>query len=122
MLAAALGAKPPRHAPLWLGRLFAGDGLAMMAESRGADSTKAKKELGWTLRYPTWREGFPAAYRERYASYPGNRDGVTALGLLTGLLDAGTFRSWDTAPARPRYRRRRIRRRAGQGPRGHRGR
>jgi nucleoside-diphosphate-sugar epimerase len=64
-LAAALGAKPPRHAPLWLGRLFAGDGLALMTESRGADSTKAKKELGWTLRYPTWREGFPAAYGER---------------------------------------------------------
>ena len=64
-LAAALGAKPPRHAPLWLGRLMAGEGLVIMTESRGAANAKARKELGWTLRYPTWREGFPAAYRER---------------------------------------------------------
>ena len=64
-LAAALGAKPPRRAPLWLGRLMAGEGLVIMTESRGAANTKARKELGWTLRYPTWREGFPAAYRER---------------------------------------------------------
>ena len=65
VLAAALGAKPPRHAPLWLGRLMAGDGLVIMTESRGAANTKARKELDWTLRYPTWRDGFPAAYRER---------------------------------------------------------
>ena len=64
-LAAALGAKPPRHAPLWLGRLLAGDGLVIMTESRGAANAKAKKELGWTPRYPTWRDGFPAAYARR---------------------------------------------------------
>jgi nucleoside-diphosphate-sugar epimerase len=61
-LAAALGAKPPRRAPLWLGRLLAGDGLVIMTESRGAANAKAKKELGWTPRYATWRDGFPAAY------------------------------------------------------------
>jgi len=61
-LAAALGAKAPRRAPLWLGRLLAGDGLVIMTESRGAANAKAKKELGWTPRYPTWRDGFPAAY------------------------------------------------------------
>jgi nucleoside-diphosphate-sugar epimerase len=65
VLAAALGAKPPRHAPLWLGRLMAGDGLVVMTESRGAANTKARKELGWTLRYPSWRDGFSATYRER---------------------------------------------------------
>jgi nucleoside-diphosphate-sugar epimerase len=65
VLAAALGAKPPRHAPVWLGRLMAGEGLVIMTESRGAANTKARKELDWTLRYPTWRDGFPAAYRER---------------------------------------------------------
>jgi len=64
VLADALGAKPPRHIPLWLARLAAGQGLAMMTQSRGASNTKAKKELGWTLRYPTWRQGFTAAYRQ----------------------------------------------------------
>ena len=34
----------------------------MMTEARGASNAKAKKELGWTLRYPCWREGFPASY------------------------------------------------------------
>jgi hypothetical protein len=31
-------------------------------EARGASNAKAKRELGWTLRYPSWREGFFAAY------------------------------------------------------------
>jgi 2-alkyl-3-oxoalkanoate reductase len=62
-LASALGAKPPRHAPLWLARLIAGKGMVMMAAgSRGASNAKAKRELGWTLRYPSWRQGFAAAY------------------------------------------------------------
>ncbi len=34
----------------------------MAAESRGVSNARAKRELGWTLRYPTWREGFAAAY------------------------------------------------------------
>jgi nucleoside-diphosphate-sugar epimerase len=62
LLAAALGAKPPRHLPGWLARLFMGEGLAMMTESRGASNAKAKREFGWTLRYPSWRQGFAAAY------------------------------------------------------------
>jgi 2-alkyl-3-oxoalkanoate reductase len=62
-LASALGAKPPRHAPVWLARLIAGKGMVMMAVgSRGASNAKAKQELGWTLRYPSWRQGFAAAY------------------------------------------------------------
>ena len=34
-------------------------------DDRGAGraNARAKRELGWTLRYPTWRQGFPAAYR-----------------------------------------------------------
>jgi nucleoside-diphosphate-sugar epimerase len=64
-LAAALGAKPPRHVPLWLARLVAGKGMVMMAVgSRGASNAKAKQELGWTLRYPSWRQGFPATYEQ----------------------------------------------------------
>jgi nucleoside-diphosphate-sugar epimerase len=61
--AEALGAKPPRHLPRWLARLFAGEAVVMMGtESRGASNAKAKSELGWTLRYPSWRQGFAAAY------------------------------------------------------------
>jgi nucleoside-diphosphate-sugar epimerase len=53
------GAKPPRHVPFWLGKLFAGDMLAtMMVEGRGASNAKAKRELDWQPLYPSWREGF----------------------------------------------------------------
>jgi 2-alkyl-3-oxoalkanoate reductase len=63
VLADALGAKPPRHVPRWLARLFAGEAAVMMGtESRGASNAKAKRELGWELRYPSWRQGFAAAY------------------------------------------------------------
>jgi 2-alkyl-3-oxoalkanoate reductase len=63
VLANVLGAKPPRRIPRWLARLFAGDALVMMGtESRGASNAKAKRELGWDLRYPSWRHGFVAAY------------------------------------------------------------
>jgi nucleoside-diphosphate-sugar epimerase len=64
VLAEAVGARPPRHIPVWLGRLILGEGLAMMAEARGASSARAKKELGWTLRYPSWRQGFPASFSQ----------------------------------------------------------
>jgi nucleoside-diphosphate-sugar epimerase len=64
VLAEALGAKPPRRLPLWLAQLVMGESLPMMTESRGACNAKAKKELGWTLRYPTWRQGFPAAFSQ----------------------------------------------------------
>jgi nucleoside-diphosphate-sugar epimerase len=64
-LAKALGAKPPRSVPLWLAGLVAGKGMVMMAVgSRGASNAKAKRELGWTLRYPSWRQGFTAAYAQ----------------------------------------------------------
>jgi nucleoside-diphosphate-sugar epimerase len=69
-LAAAIGAKPPRHVPAWLGRLAAGEaGVVLMTEVRGASNAKAKRELGWQQAYPTWREGFktlahPAARSE----------------------------------------------------------
>ena len=63
VLAEVLDAKPPRHVPRWIARLIAGEALVMMqTESRGASNAKAKQELGWTLRYPSWRQGFVAAY------------------------------------------------------------
>jgi nucleoside-diphosphate-sugar epimerase len=59
VLASALGAKPPRRVPRWLGRLAAGEiATLMMTEARGASNEKAKRELGWKLRYPSWRQGF----------------------------------------------------------------
>jgi nucleoside-diphosphate-sugar epimerase len=65
VLANALGAKPPRHVPVWLARLFAGEsGVMLGTEARGASNAKAKRELGWTLRYPTWRQGFAEVYAE----------------------------------------------------------
>jgi 2-alkyl-3-oxoalkanoate reductase len=63
VLAETLGAKPPRRVPRWLARLFAGEAVVSMAtESRGASNAKAKRELGWELRYPSWRQGFEATY------------------------------------------------------------
>jgi nucleoside-diphosphate-sugar epimerase len=59
VLASALAAKPPRRVPRWLGRLAAGEAATvMMTDSRGASNAKAKRELGWQLRYPNWRQGF----------------------------------------------------------------
>jgi nucleoside-diphosphate-sugar epimerase len=58
-LAKAVGAKPPRRVPLFLARLFGGEVVVtMMSELRGSSNAKAKRELGWKLRYPSWRDGF----------------------------------------------------------------
>ena len=79
MLADVLGAKPPRRVPRWLARLVAGEAVVMMGtEARGASNAKAKQELGWELRYPSWREGFAAAYapsdvRDERRSHPAAR-------------------------------------------------
>lgn len=62
-LAHALGAKPPRHIPAGLVRVILGEDAVMgQTQARGASNGKAKRELGWTLRYPSWRQGFVAAY------------------------------------------------------------
>jgi nucleoside-diphosphate-sugar epimerase len=58
-LAECAGAKPPRRFPKWLARLLAGEMVAgMMTEGRAFSNAKAKRELGWELRYPSWRQGF----------------------------------------------------------------
>jgi nucleoside-diphosphate-sugar epimerase len=62
VLAEALGAKPPRHVPVWLARLIAGEFAVMMGtDARAASNAKAKRELGWRPRYATWRDGFAAS-------------------------------------------------------------
>ena len=81
VLAQALGAKPPRRVPRWLARIFAGQAAVMMAtESRGASNAKAKRELGWSLRYPSWRDGFVAAYTSAARAHAARRlvDSVSA--------------------------------------------
>lgn len=45
--------------PEWLARPLAGDvAVMMMTEGRRVSNAKAKAELGWQLRYPSWRQGF----------------------------------------------------------------
>src|SRR3954469_1621674 len=58
VLASALGAKPPRRVPRWVGRLAAGEAATvMMTEAQGASNEKAKRELGWRPAHPSWRQG-----------------------------------------------------------------
>ena len=64
-LAKALDADQPERVPPEQARAFAGEAMVVIStESRGASNTKAKRELGWTLRYPSWRQGFAAVYAE----------------------------------------------------------
>jgi nucleoside-diphosphate-sugar epimerase len=58
-LAQIVGAKPPRHVPVWLARLLAGDvAVSFMTQIRGSSNAKAKRDLGWTPTWTTWRDGF----------------------------------------------------------------
>jgi nucleoside-diphosphate-sugar epimerase len=69
-VAAAVGAPPPRHVPVWLGRLLAGPlAVSMMVDARGSSNAKAKRELGWQPRYSSWREGFGVAPRAAVSSF-----------------------------------------------------
>jgi nucleoside-diphosphate-sugar epimerase len=83
VFAQTIGAKPPRRVPIWLARLLAGDvAVAMGTEARGSSNAKAKRELGWTLRYPSWRQGFFEVYA---SSKRAPRDsGATVLAARTG--------------------------------------
>jgi nucleoside-diphosphate-sugar epimerase len=58
-LARAVGAKPPRRLPVWLARMLAGEVVvSMLTRVRGASNERAKRELGWTPMWPSWRDGF----------------------------------------------------------------
>jgi 2-alkyl-3-oxoalkanoate reductase len=58
--AEALGAKRPWKVPGFIGRLLGGSAARMTIGLRGASNAKARRELGWEPRYPSWRTGFPA--------------------------------------------------------------
>jgi nucleoside-diphosphate-sugar epimerase len=60
--AEAVGAKKPRRVPAFIARFVAGSFSVMLAtQLRGASNEKAKRELGWTPRYASWRQGFREA-------------------------------------------------------------
>jgi nucleoside-diphosphate-sugar epimerase len=60
-LAEVAGAKRPMRVPTWVARPLAGSvAVTMMTQGRGFSNAKAKRELGWELRYPSWRGGFEA--------------------------------------------------------------
>jgi nucleoside-diphosphate-sugar epimerase len=62
-MARLAGGPPPRRVPAWVGWLVGGDGLVrMMTQVRGASNAKAKAELDWVPRYPSWRQGFAAEF------------------------------------------------------------
>ena len=62
--AETIGARRPLRVPVWLARLVAGKGAAEMATTLpGASNARAKRELGWEPRWPTWRSGFRDAPR-----------------------------------------------------------
>jgi nucleoside-diphosphate-sugar epimerase len=59
-----LGAKAPAHLPVWLGRLAVGEMVvAQMTNVRGSSNEKAKRDLDWLPKYPSWRDGFPVWVR-----------------------------------------------------------
>jgi nucleoside-diphosphate-sugar epimerase len=90
VLADALGAKPPRHFPVWLARLFAGEVAVMLGtEARGSSNARAKRELGWTLRYPSWRQGFAEVYARPTAPTGRRSEPLSAVSRLEPDTDTG---------------------------------
>jgi nucleoside-diphosphate-sugar epimerase len=64
-LSRLLSGKPPRRMPRLIVRMFTGEGgVVMMTDARGASNVKAKRELGWSPAYPSWRQGFAAVVKE----------------------------------------------------------
>jgi nucleoside-diphosphate-sugar epimerase len=69
-LADAIGAKPPRRLPAWLVKPMLGEfGINVMTATRGSSNAKAKRELGWTPSYPSWRDGFSEMRPDRTVSH-----------------------------------------------------
>ncbi|MFD7078228.1 NAD-dependent epimerase/dehydratase family protein [Nocardioides sp. NPDC059952] len=59
LLAEEVGGRNPMRLPAWFARPLIGEfGVALMTSVRGSSNAKAKRELGWTPSYATWREGF----------------------------------------------------------------
>jgi nucleoside-diphosphate-sugar epimerase len=83
-MARALGAKEPPHIPRWLARIVGGaTAVTLMTEIRGSSNAKAKRELHWTLRYPSWRQGFVAAYQAQRSAARSRRRGHGRIVMLS---------------------------------------
>jgi nucleoside-diphosphate-sugar epimerase len=62
LTARALRVRPPRHVPAALARLAAGaDPVRAVVRSARSSNERLKRELGWTPRWPSAREGVPDA-------------------------------------------------------------
>jgi nucleoside-diphosphate-sugar epimerase len=61
--AEAIGAKKPLRVPVWVARLVVGKIATVASVQPGAANAKAKRELGWQPRWPSWRQGFRDAPR-----------------------------------------------------------
>ena len=56
-LALKAGAPRPFSVPLWLPRLLSPYMTGLISIRLPLSNAKARAELGWTPKYPTWREG-----------------------------------------------------------------
>ena len=67
LLAAAIGAPPPKFFPQWLVRL--GGSLAeLLTRSLRISNRKLREETGWAPAFPSVREGWPAVVRSLHAA------------------------------------------------------
>jgi nucleoside-diphosphate-sugar epimerase len=65
----AFSVRKLRPMPTWLVRLTRGSAAAAVIRSWRVSNKKLRDATGWTPRYPSVREGWPAAAREREASH-----------------------------------------------------
>ena len=61
-LAECVGAKPPGHVPNFTAKLLLGEHVVeLMNDIRGVSNEKARRDLGWTPKWSSWRQGFREA-------------------------------------------------------------
>ena len=61
-LAECVGAKPPMHVPNAIAHMMVGEhAVALMNDIRGVSNEKARRELAWTPKWSSWRQGFREA-------------------------------------------------------------
>jgi nucleoside-diphosphate-sugar epimerase len=65
-MAYELHAQPPKSVAPFLAKLVVGgDTVNLLTESRRVSNAKARRQLGWEPRYPTFRQGFAAEFLHR---------------------------------------------------------
>jgi len=98
-LARALGAKPPRHVPVWLGRLAAGEAVvSMFTQIRGASNEKAKHELAGASSTRAGARASSTASCDRHTGRSSSsrtfRVSVCAVNGLSTNADSGRSTPW----------------------------